>query len=641
MSRLEIEPPLASRHRSTAATARRGAPQRLSLGIAPLLALVAAGGLLMVALGNNAARSGGSEAQFLFWGGLVAIFAPVSIRLFSAAASREERLALSILLGASLFVVKVLYDPTGFTLHDELATWRQTSDLLASGHTFTDNPIVGGYTGFPALSLVTAAICDLTGASIFVAGSILIGVARIALMVALFLFLERTSRSARVAGIAIAIYACNPSFLYFDSQFGYESLALPIGGALLLLTLRWTEAEAAERSRNAAGLVGAMAVLACTLATTHHMTTYAMIGFLATWTLTVILTEDGATGATNRRLLWLDGPALPGVILAAAGAIWFVFVAGDVTTDELGGVFADAVKSVIDLIVGDSGSKPLFQAGGQTNTTAARILGIASIVPLLVIIPLGLWRTWRRPDPNALWRALSIVALFYPATLLLRLTQAGTETSQRASEFVFVGLAFVGALLLSELTWPRQRMHRLATGIALASLATVIFLGGFIVGESPATRQPGPFVVGGEARAVSPQGVAAAKFADEELPTNGRVIVDRPNSTLMASYGHLDYVTGGIDGIPVHRVFFSPSFDAVDQKVISDDAIDYIVVDRRLTHETPVGGYYFERSEPLANDYREPIDVGALRKFNHVRGLSRIFDNGAIAIYDTSGLRSR
>ena len=74
--------------------------------------------------------------------------------------------------------------------------------------------------------------------------------------------------------------------------------------------------------------------------------------------------------------------------------------------------------------------------------------------------------------------------------------------------------------------------------------------------------------------------------------------------------------------------------------MISNDAIDYIVVDRRLTHETPSGGFYFESTEPHANSYEAPLPVASLRKLNHVRGLSRIFDNGAIAIYDTRGLRS-
>ena len=170
-------------------------------------------------------------------------------------------------------------------------------------------------------------------------------------------------------------------------------------------------------------------------------------------------------------------------------------------------------------------------------------------------------------------------------------------------------------------------------------LATVVFLGGLIVGESPATRQPGSFVVGGESRSITPQGLSAAHFAARKLPSNARVIVDRPNSTLLASYGRLERVSGSIDGIPVVRVFFTRTFDEVDRTVISDDAIDYIVVDRRLSHETPVGGYYFDRTEARANAYRRPIPTVSLRKFNHTRGLSRIFDNGAIAIYDTSGLR--
>jgi hypothetical protein len=632
--------------------ARRRAERRprLSLGIAPLLALVAAGGLVMVALGNNAARLSEGHAQSLFWGGLVIVYAPIVLRLLSQSASREERIVLSVLLGGALYVVKVLYDPTGFILHDELATWRQTMDLIATGHALSPNPIVSGYAGFPGLELISAALSQLADLRIFLSGTIVIGLARLALMLALFLFLERASGSARAAGIGVAIYACNPSFLYFDSQFGYESIALPIGAALLLVALRWSDPDSPGRRWNAAGLVAAMAILAATLAITHHMTSYVMAGFLGLWAL-VIATSDGqparsATGEGNpgawaaiSRAPWVYGPGLPALFMAVAAGIWFVFEAGQVTTAELGDVLKEAIDSVINLITGESGSKTLFQSAGQTNSMAARILGVGSIVPLLAVIPLGLLRTWRGREPNPLWRALAIVAAFYPVTLLLRLTQAGTETSQRASEFVYVGLAFVMALLLNELPWRGSRARRLRIGLVLTALATVIFLGGFIVGESPVTRQPGPFLVGGETRAISPQGNAAARFAASELPPNSRVLVDRPNSTLVSSYGGLEWISGSIEGIPVARVFFSETFGPIEQRVISNDAIDYIVVDRRLTHEAPAGGYYFESTESRANA-DEPLGVASLRKFNHVQGLSRIFENGAIAIYDTSGLRS-
>lgn len=626
-------------HVRRVATRRR----QLRLGTAPLLAVIAACGLILVALGDSAARNGTGGSQPLFWGGLVLIYTPIAMRLLAVSASREERIALSLLLGSSLYLVKVLYSPTGYTLHDELATWRQTYDLIITGHPLSFNPLVSGYAGFPGLELLTSALSILTGLRIFIAGTIVIGLSRVVLMLAIFLFLEKATRSARAAGIGVAIYVSNPSFLYFDSQFGYESLALVVGASLLLISQLWTEGGPI-RARNLVGTVAAMTLVTATLAITHHMTSYAITAFLLLWALVIAVTPESGKSNGNQprdRLAWLKGPALPGLLLAAAAAIWFAVEASHVTTAELGSVFTDAAESVINLIVGNSGSKTLFQSAGQANSTAAKLLGVASVVPFLVIIPIGLWKTWRGHDRNPLWRTLAIVAALFPITLLLRLTQAGTETSQRASEFVYLGLAFVGAALIVGLSWSGSPVTRVLRLLGFGAIATVVFIGGFIVGESPLTRQPGPFMVGAEARSLSPQGLAAAKFAVEHLPRGSRVLVDRPNSTLLSSYGGLDRVGGSIDDIPVARVFFSEEFDAVDQRIISDDEIEFIVVDRRLSHEPPAGGYYFESTEARANHYREPIPVRALRKFNHVKGLSRIFDNGAIAIYDTSGIRSR
>ena len=176
--------------------------------------------------------------------------------------------------------------------------------------------------------------------------------------------------------------------------------------------------------------------------------------------------------------------------------------------------------------------------------------------------------------------------------------------------------------------------------LALTAVTLVVFLGGFIIGELPATRQPGPFLVGAEDRSISPQGLAAARFAADELPAHSRILVDRPNGTLMASYGELNPVFGQIHGIPVTRVFFTKTFDRADRRVIKDDLIDYIAVDRRLTRELPVLGYYFESDEPGAFSRERPISISSFAKFLHTPGLSRIYVNGPIAIYDTSGMRS-
>ena len=615
------------------------------LGTAGPLAVVIGIGLLMVALGNNAAREQLGEAPFLFWGGLVLIYAPITLRLLSPSSSRAECIALSMLLGTGLFVVKVLYNPSGFIPHDEMATLRQTWELLQTGHYFSLNPVVQGYAGYPGLEAVTAAFTEITGFSVFLGGTIVIGLARLTLMLALFLFLERVSGSYRVAAIGISVYVCNPSFLYFDAQFGYESLALPIGSALVLLSLRWAMGSSGEQVANRTGLLAALVATSATLVLTHHLTSYALIAFLLTWALVIAFDRtqrarslfapaDGWSLEPKR----MRGPLLPAAILAALAALWLGLVAGQVTSSELGSVFTESFESIVNLVSGHSGSKQLFESGnGQSNTAIARLLGVASIIPLLLAIPFGLWRVWRRRGSKAVGRALSLVGALYPVTLGLRLTQAGTETSQRASEFVFVGLAFLTGLLVAELPRPKVRWRRAARPAALVALATIVFLGGFIVGESPLTRQPGPYVVGAESRSVSPEILAASRFAAQHLPARSRILTDRVNATLLAAYGHLDPVVGQVNGIPVSRVFFSRTYDDKDQAVISEDAIDYIIVDRRFVETAPASGYYYEKDEPSNG---RPISREDIQKFSDLEGLDRIYDNGAIAIYDTAGLRS-
>jgi hypothetical protein len=643
-------PALQVPRKPTAGPRRSKAGDRLAFGAAPLLALIAAGGLLLVAIGNNAARDALGSASFFFWGGLSLTFGPIAYRLLSTTASRAERIALVLILGMALYGVKILHSPVSFDLHDELGTWRQTSDLIQTGHYFSFNPLVEGYAGYPTLASVTAALAQLCGLSIFHAGLIVIGIARATLMLAIFLFLERITRSARCAGVGAAIYTCNPSFLYFDSQFGYESLSLAVAAALLLVTLLWT-GEGPQRAPWKPLLI-ALATLIATLAVTHHMTSYAMLAFLLAWVATAWLAEGGygRRKPLNRPRRWplvempgpawlRVGPTVPALLLAATVAAWFFFVAHKVTVAELGGTLTGVVESSLGLIFGSHGPKTLFQSSGQTNSFAARVLALASVVPLLLAIPFGLWRIWRKGPHPPLWKVLGLVGSLFPVTLGLRLTLEGTETSQRASEFVFLGLAFLVAIIVGR--WDgssRRRLSLMGGNAALAALATVIFLGGFVIGESPVTRQPGPFLVSAESRSVSAQGLAAADFARRHLEPYSEILSDRPNATFLASYAHLNPLLGYVAGLPVTKVFYSKNFNSTDRRIIGDGHIRYIVVDGRQSQSLPVVGIYFERYEPQAFAHRKPIPAAFLQKFNLGEGFNRIYSNGPVVIYDTTSL---
>jgi hypothetical protein len=603
--------------------------------------VLAAVGLILIALGNNAAREESAGAETLYWLGLALIYAPITYRLLSSSASRSERIALSVLLGLSLFTVRILYSPTGSSPYDELASWRQTHDLIQTGHAFTDNPIAAGYPAFPGLELVSAAVAQLTGVSIFHAGLIVIGAARMILMLALFLFIERVTDSSRAAGIGIALYVCNPSFLYFDSQFHHEPLGLALGAALLLIVLRWTSGDA---RRNEVGLLFGVVALAAAVTITHHMTSYALALFLLAWTALVVLTRPKPNAVESRggpRLslagirLELSGPALPAALMTALAVGWFVFVAGGETVEELGGVLTGAINGVIDLVFGGDEPKSLFGGEGPSNSFIARMVAVASVVALLAVIAVGSWRIWRRHEAPAIWWVLAGAATLYPASLAVRLTQAGTETAQRASAFVFVGMAFLAALLFGGWSELRKYLHGRWIAVGLAAAATVIFIGGVIIGKLPATRQPGPFLVGADARSIGPQGFAAARFAAENLPPASRIVVDRSNSTLLGSYGGVSPVQGQIDGIPVAQVLFNEELGDAERFVIAENDIDYVVVDRRLSQALPVLGFYFEPDEPEASTRTSPLAWRALQKFRDAPELSKVYSNGDILIYDT------
>ena len=152
-------------------------------------------------------------------------------------------------------------------------------------------------------------------------------------------------------------------------------------------------------------------------------------------------------------------------MLSAAALFWFAFVAGGATQDELGSVFTEAISALFHLVFGGSGTKTLFKAGtGQVDPLIVRVLGLASVGVLALVIPLGVWRIWKSYRRNTLAISLGAVALLYPFTLVPRLTQAGSEISQRASEFVFAGIGFVAAVLFLHLTDSVGRRSRSSPG---------------------------------------------------------------------------------------------------------------------------------------------------------------------------------
>lgn len=598
-----------------------------------LVALLAAFvGLLVVAVAFAGGRSDDSWASPVFWAGLLIIYAPISYCLLGSRASTRERLALVVGLVSLLYLMKVIQNPTGFTYHDELGQLQGANAVMQSGHLYLHNPIVKAYSYFPGLDVATTSIASISGLSVFISGLILIGVSRVVLMMALFFFLLRVTDSSRAAGIGALIYAANPNFVFFDAQFSYESLAIPLAMTTLLVT-----ASAKGDSHEERIPIAIAILLAAGTALTHHLTSYFLVGALLVWAAAQCR-ERGVGLIRTSPVLWIAGVSL------MLNFVWWI-LAGHEAGDQIGGVLSGAASGLWHVVTGAGVAKaPFTAAAGHSPPLLERYVGIASVAVLLVLLPAGLVATYREKFGRPALIVLGAAALAYPATLALRLTAAGTETSNRASEFVFLGLG--AAIGLAFLLWVAPRLgaasNRTGRGrmrlaqAGLTAVGALLFVGGITVGWTRDSVVPGSFQVGAGMRSVDAVGIEAARWAEANLPPDSNMLADWTNKGLMAAYGRQDPQGGDIRGKPVGAVFLGSTLQPWQKAMIEEDGLTYLVVDSRLARELPVSGRYFDSGNPEVEHPR--ITASDLAKFAEAAGLRKIYSGGGIAIYDTTDL---
>jgi hypothetical protein len=615
-----------------------------SWGWLPTLSLWAACGLVMVAMANNSARAGERSADLLFWAGLLLLFVPIAARMIAGRVARHERIGLVVVLGLGLYLVKLLHSPLSFTFSDELQHWRTASDIAQSGSLFHENPLLPVSPLYPGLENLAVGVAGLTGLSLFAAGAIALGAARLVATLALYLFFEQVGRSERLAGLAALLYAANPSYLFFDAQFAYESLALPLAALVLYaaarrtaVTLSWRDLYGEDVppivAASAGDRLGLTLVIILALAAvviTHHVTAYALTAFLGLWALLASLR------ATDRAMLMHPrGLALLALVLSLT---WLVYAASLTTTYLLPPV-SGSVSQLLRLIAGDAVGRELFRSpAGLASPLWEQLVGYLAIALILLGLPFGLFQLWQthRDDPLAL--ALGIGALGYPASLAMRLAKGGAETSNRGSAFLFVAVVFVLAAWVTERPLSRWLGRRWAS-VAVAWVA-IIFAGGVAVGWPPPwARMPGPYLPAADTRSIDVQSLTAAEWMRVTLGPGNRLVTDRTNRLLMGAYGAQRPVTSYSDKLRTWQLFFAPSLGKEEYEILARGQLHYLVVDRRLSASLPATGAYFERSEVPGDFHRTPIDAAALSKFDRMTQVSRLFDSGDIAIYDIARLR--
>ena len=503
---------------------------------------------------------------------------------------------------------------------------------------------------------------------------LVVGVGRVLMMLALFLLYERAGGDSRLAGVATLIYAANPGFLFFDAQFAYESLALPLALFTMWCIQRREVAVGATlpgragpddgprlarlaRAGHPLALTGAFVLAIGAVVVTHHVTALALSACLIVWA--VVGTVLGLRGRAGG----LVGPA---VIALIATAAWMLYVAS-ITVGYLVPALGGALDQVFELIAGDEGSRELFRsATGIAAPAWEQVVGYGSAAVMIVALPIGLPIIWGRWRSAPLPITLALISLLYPVSLVARLTARGAELAARSAEFIFVGGAFVAALaalavldtisgrappegwrsgIVARVMWrvrvagPRAR--RVATGLVMTGLI-VLFMGGAVLAIAPWARLPGPYLVSADPRSMSPQGIDAATWTLGALGPGQRFLSDRTNRTLLATYGRQHPISSTGDKLNLRPAYFGTSLSPSDQDLLTRAGVDYVIADHRLPTSVPYVGVYVERGEQFSMGvWTEPMPAAALDKWRMLPGADRVYDNGDLEILDIRRLTGR
>jgi hypothetical protein len=584
-----------------------------------LVAVIAAAGVLVVALAYTSARLGHADsvwADRAYWIGQGLILLPTAIPMLSRRPlAARDTVTLVIVLTVAEYLVSVCYSPAAFTYADELRHWRSTLNVLQTGKLSNVNYLLPISPHYPGLEEVTAALSSITGLSVFASGLIVAGVAHLLFVVVLYVLFREVARSYRVAGIAVLFYSGNALFESFDSMFTYQTLALPFLGLTLLVA--WRLASGSTDQARASWIILGVLTIATTVVT-HHITSYVLVATLLIITLAALLVGN------RQAATWT---AILALLSAAAAASWLVFAAPQ-TYAYLQPVAGQALQSFQGLLSHQHTSSPPISAGPFTN----RVLASMTVLIVSGLLPVGWWRVWRRYRRQAWVVAMAIASASWYAVVVVRLTVAdGTELSGRAATFIYVPIAYILALALAYLATKAVRWKARPVGAAVLVVVLLLLFNGLINGWPPYwERLPGSYQVAGSERSVEPEVIAGATWALTTLGPGREFATDLGSYPVLGSYG---------DENPIRDVAYlytSSEYTPSDALRAQAQGLRYIWVDRRLSESLPAAGQYFP-VDPNAGKYKSPLSVSDLDKFNTVPGLDRIYDSGNIVIYALPG----
>ena len=584
------------------------------------LVFVASG--LLLSLAEFVAANGSMSLQFyIFWVGYFAVVLPVGWLLARRTTSDVDRGPLVLALAGWSVLPKMIRTGAQPLYFDEFSHLRLLEDLLRSGHPVAEPALLQIGSSFPGLEMITGGIVEVSGLYPWGAAMAVAAISHVAILAAIFILVSDITSSKRAGGLAALIYSLNPSWLFFDSQYAYETLAIPLLLWGLIFALRAIGGGTrAPKPSTTWTWVGLSFTFSLSLVVTHHVT--AVVNC-------VLLTAMAVVVSLRRGRAPASGPESPQV--AWLLAVWALIV----TTTRfvaIGHPLAVYLSPALNLsgqfrqllsLLGIASALQGHTAFGNTGLPLFEVVCGFLLPP--VLLAAYVWAIWgllaRRQELGSFIYVAALTGLAYFASLpLLTAAQFG-EAVHRSWAFSYIGLAVVIGLaadraLRGELSFAFRRRqvswlrHFETRGgrVAVTVMFVVAAIGGVAAATTSAYRFGGPVQYGEDAAADGTQTSLVAAWFHDHGRSRQLVFADRYVAGPIAVSSEVTLVTPS--------AWWGITFDSQLslQLAATFATIDYVVVDRRMGNGKPAPqGYWYSSSEPHGSSRYVIPPVNVLR----------------------------
>jgi hypothetical protein len=579
----------------------------------------------------NAARIAEESSQTHFHFFWLSMLVPIAIiSMFALKNNDSYRLWIGISgLAYITTLPKIFRASEGPIFHDEYAHYKTTEDFLINGEAYFYNSVVNPAPMFSNMHSLVANISNFLGLDIWAAAASLTIIIHLAGLFIVASIMKQLKFSNTGVFLGTFIYAVNPNWMFFHSQFAYESFGIifAIIGISIFIKVR-------SLSNDLYVVLGGLflGVYGYWLAGLHHLSSIGYIFILSIILLSHIVYHVKTKSQDMKNVALLFSASLAGVGLRLLQDWEFIseylFTPVQNASQQISSLFSALLGSdnTPTRIPFAGGSLPFYEIAASYLTVT--IYGLLFMAFLASFIPKvkNKFNIEHKTITSEIAAFMFVSSLYFVSVVFI-LTVSGAEGARRSWGYIFLGLGVLAAW-----TWdnylikhPRAILGFMSSDfrkIVASLIMPVMFLGGVSTGVNASYRFPVNTEVSSisDLTASSYESKALGEWFKNNTDEESWVIADRYTKLSLVANGRVQVPTAYVN-FPYWNLYLGSGNKAELESLLTSMytvGVKYVVVDSRMEYSNPELDFWFARTEP-AEQYNSSIidklsDAGVLVK---------------------------